>query len=174
MLFTTFGRKRAFWIAALIAITCGARAATLSGSVPTDEEATMEDTFEFRHVSVSINRPSKDVYDFISNGDNFVRWASGLGDRFQRAGDEWVARGPLGTVRVRVVKENEFGVADHDVVLATGVTVRNPIRVIPNGTGSTVTFTLIRMVGVSDEKFDSDAKAVEKDLLTLKALLEKR
>ena len=133
----------------------------------------MGDTFEFRHVSVSINRPSKDVYDFISNGDNFVHWASGLGDQVQRAGDEWVARGPLGTVRVRVVERNAFGVADHDVVLETGVTVRNPIRVIPNGTGSTVTFTLIRMAGVSADTFNDDAKAVEKDLLALKAVLEK-
>jgi hypothetical protein len=134
----------------------------------------MEDTFEFKHVSVSINRSPKEVYDFISNGDNFARWASGLGERFRRSGDEWIAQGPLGTVRVRIVKRNEFGVADHDVVLPTGVTIHNPIRVIPNGSGSTVTFTVIRMAAASDQKLDEDAKAVEKDLLTLKALLEER
>ena len=133
----------------------------------------MEDTFPYRHVSVSINRSWNDVYDFVSNGDNFAQWASGLGQKFRGAGNEWVARGPLGTVKVRIVKRNEFGVADHDAVLETGVTVHNPIRVIPNGTGSTVTFTLLRMAGVTEQQFNDDAKAVEKDLLSLKAILEK-
>jgi hypothetical protein len=141
---------------------------------PMRGELAVEDTVEFRHVSVSINRSWNDVYDFVSNGDNFGQWASGLGQQFRRAGNEWVAKGPLGTVKVRIVKRNQFGVADHDVVLETGVTVHNPIRVIPNGTGSTVTFTLLRVAGVSEQKFNDDAKAVEKDLLLLKATLEKQ
>lgn len=133
----------------------------------------MESTFEVRHVSVSINRPWNDVYDFVSDGDNFVRWASGLGEKIRRAGNEWVAEGPLGTVKVRIVERNAFGVADHDVVLENGVTVHNPLRIIPNGTGGTVTFTLLRLPGVSEQQFNDDAKAVEKDLLSLKAILEK-
>jgi hypothetical protein len=142
-------------------------------SAPMGGELVVQDTLEFRHVSVSINRSWNDVYDFISNGDYFEQWASGLGEKFRRAGDDWVAQGPLGTVTVRVVQRNGLGVADHDVVLENGVTVHNPIRVIPNGTGSTVTFTLFRMAGVSEQKFNDDAKAVEKDLLSLKAVLEK-
>ena len=134
----------------------------------------MEDTFPYRHVSVSINRSWSDVYDFVSNGDHFAQWASGLGATFRREGDEWIATGPLGTVNVRVVKRNEFGVADHDVVLETGLTIRNPIRVIPNGAGSTVMFTLFRAPGVSEPTFNDDAKTVEKDLLALKATLEKQ
>jgi hypothetical protein len=75
---------------------------------------------------------------------------------------------------VRLAKPNEFGVADQDVTLETGVTVHNPIRVVPNGTGSTVTFTLMRLAGVSEQMFNDDAKWIEKDLATLKALLEQR
>jgi hypothetical protein len=134
----------------------------------------MEDTFPYRHVSVSINRSWNDVYDFVSNGGNFGQWASGLGDTFRGSGNEWVAEGPLGTVKVRIAERNEFGVADHDVLLETGVTVHNPIRVIPNGRGSTVMFTVLRLKGISELKFDEDAKAVEKDLLALKAILEKQ
>ena len=157
-LFLQFGTAK--WFAFPGSPTCGGLA--------------VKDTVEFRHVSVSINRSWNDVYDFVSNGDNFGQWASGLGQKFRRAGNEWLAEGPLGTVKVRIVKRNEFGVADHDVVLETGVTVHNPIRVIPNGTGSTVTFTLLRMAGVSAHQFNDDAKAVEKDLLLLKAVLEKQ
>jgi hypothetical protein len=135
-------------------------------------DLTVEDTFPYRHVSVSISRSWNDVYDFVSNGDNFGQWASGLGDTFRRSGNEWIAQGPLGTVTVRIAQRNQFGVADHDVVLETGITVHNPIRVIPNGMGSTVMFTLLRLEGVSELQFSEDAKAVEKDLLALKAILE--
>jgi hypothetical protein len=129
--------------------------------------------FEVKHISVSIHRSPSDVYAFVSNGENLPRWATGLGHEIRRVGDEWVAEGPLGNVTVRLVKPNNLGVADHDVVLPTGAVIHNPIRVIPNGSGSTVTFTLMRLSGVSEQKFSDDARWVEKDLTTLKALLEK-
>jgi hypothetical protein len=47
------------------------------------------------------------------------------------------------------------------------------MRVIANGKGSEVFFTLIRQQEVSDEKFAQDARWVEKDLKILKGLLEK-
>jgi hypothetical protein len=50
--------------------------------------------------------------------------------------------------------------------------VHNPIRVLPNGTGSSVVFTLMRRSGVSEQQFDDDTQAVKKDLDTLKGLLE--
>jgi hypothetical protein len=131
-----------------------------------------DDMFEFRHVSVSINRSPKEVYAFIGDGNNLAKWATGLGDTFQRDGEHWLVRGPLGTVRVRLAKPNDFGVADHTVTLESGASVHNPIRVISNGTGCTVTFTLMRLPGVSEQKFTEDAKWVEKDLTRLKALLE--
>jgi hypothetical protein len=62
---------------------------------------------------------------------------------------------------------------DHEVVLESGVTINNPMRVIANGKGSEVFFTLIRQQEVSDEKFAQDARWVEKDLKILKGLLEK-
>jgi hypothetical protein len=73
---------------------------------------------------------------------------------------------------VRFAAPNDLGVLDHDVVLPSGATVHNPMRVVPNGPGSTVIFTLLRLPGVSEAKFTHDAKWVEKDLTTLKELLE--
>ncbi len=169
--------KQTVRIVAALLMACatpGVTRAAPASPAPMCGELAVEDTLELRHISVSINRSWNDVYDFVSNGDNFGQWASGLGQKFRRAGNEWVAQGPLGTVKVRIAKRNQFGVADHDVVLETGVTVHNPIRVIPNGTGSTVTFTLLRMAAVSEQKFNDDAKAVENDLLSLKAVLEKQ
>jgi len=38
-----------------------------------------------------------------------------------------------------------------------GVEVYVPIRVLPNGSGSTVLFTLFQLPGMSDEKYAEDA-----------------
>ena len=132
----------------------------------------MDDLLEVKNISVSIHRSPGDVYAFISNGENVPRWAAGLGTKIRRDGNEWVADGPIGSVRVRFAPPNDLGVADHDVVLASGITVHNPIRVIPNGAGSTVIFTLLRQPGVSVRQFNQDANTVQKDLETLRSLLE--
>ena len=79
---------------------------------------------------------------------------------------------PFGTIRVRFAERNTFGVIDHDVTLESGVTIHNPMRVIPHGEGSEFLFTLIRQPGASDEQFAQDKSAVEQDLKTLKNVLE--
>ena len=134
----------------------------------------MARTFDVRHVSVSIDRPASAVYAFMSNGENLIRWATGLGSKYERDGDDWLVHGPDGLVRARLPKPNEFGVVDHTVTLPTGATVHVPIRVIPNGEGATVSVTVLRLDGVSPEKFDDDARWVERDLATLKSVLESR
>jgi len=63
---------------------------------------------------------------------------------------------------------------DHDVKLESGVTIHNPMRVVPNGDGSEFIFTLIRQPGMSDAQFAKDKAAVETDLKTLKDLLERK
>jgi hypothetical protein len=133
----------------------------------------MHNLLEVRHVSVSINRAPEEVYRFASDPRNLPRWATGLGGSISNVGGEWIADGPIGRVKVRFVERNSFGVLDHDVVLESGLTVHNPIRVVPNGTGSEVIFSLFRQPEVSGEKFAEDAQWVEKDLRILKSLLEK-
>ena len=129
---------------------------------------------EVRHVSVSINRPPDVVYQFAAAPENLPKWAVGLGTSFHRRNDgSWIAQGgPVGSAIVRFVERNRLGVLDHDVTLETGETIHNPIRVLPNSEGSEVVFTLFRRPGVSPAQFGQDAKAVEKDLTTLKRLLE--
>ena len=132
----------------------------------------MPELFEVRHVSVSIQRSPRAVYELVANGENLPRWASGLGERVERSGNDWLADGPLGQIRIRFAPQNEFGVLDHDVQLPSGNTVHNPLRVVPNGAGSQLTFSLFRLPGVSEQTFASDADWVERDLKRLKALLE--
>jgi len=127
-----------------------------------------------QHVSIFIDRRPARVYEFVSDPRNLPRWAAGLTrSDLRQDGDQWVADSPMGRVKIRFVPRNAYGVLDHDVTLESGVTVHNPMRVVPNGDGSELAFTLFRQPGMSDEKFAEDRAAVETDLRTLKELLER-
>lgn len=130
------------------------------------------DVLEVQHVSVSIRRPPGEVYGFVADVANLPRWAAGLGASFHREGDALVAQGPLGRVTVRFVDRNALGVLDHQVVLASGRAFSNAMRVVPNGRGSEVTFMVVRQPGMSDAEFAADRGAVERDLRTLRDLVE--
>lgn len=125
-----------------------------------------------RHVSVSIDAAPAEVYAFAREPSNLPRWAAGLGSAISEVNGEWIAGSPMGRVKVRFVERNALGVLDHDVTLESGATVANAMRVVPNGTGSEVLFTLLRQPGTTADAFEEDARAVERDLLALKRLLE--
>ena len=129
-------------------------------------------THQVRHISVSINRPPHEVYSFVSDPANLPKWATGLGGSIGQVQGEWIADSPMGKIRIKFAEKNTFGVLDHEVVLESGVRIENPMRVIANGEGSEIFFTLIRQPEMSDEKFEEDARWVEKDLNILKGLLE--
>jgi hypothetical protein len=91
----------------------------------------------------------------------------------EKVDGEWAVESPMGKAKIRFAEKNRFGILDHDVILESGVTFHNPIRVLQNGQKSEVVFTLFRQPGVSDEKYSEDARWVEKDLMILRDLLEK-
>ena len=132
----------------------------------------MATMYQSRNLSVQIGRNPRDVYNFTSVPENFPRWASGLGKSLKRKNGEWIAETPQGPIKVRFTERNEFGILDHYVILESGVEIYIPMRVIPNGSGSELIFTLFRLSDVSDEKFAEDAEWVMRDLTALKNLLE--
>jgi hypothetical protein len=126
-----------------------------------------------RHVSQSIARSPEDVYAYASDPHHLAKWAAGLAGEVRFEGEELVASGPLGDVHVRFAEKNELGVLDHVVTLPDGTKVLNPVRVVPNGDGSEVVFTVLQRAGTSDADFERDVAAVAKDLRMLKTLLER-
>jgi hypothetical protein len=133
----------------------------------------METMFESRTLSVRIKRDARDVYDFAAVPEHFPPWASGLGTALTRVNGAWLAQTPQGPMKVRFTERNALGVLDHYVTPELGPEVYLPLRVIANGRGSEVFFTLFRLPDLSDEKFAEDAEWVRRDLTALKTLLER-
>ena len=128
---------------------------------------------ESRHVSTHIDRPAREVYDYASNPSNLPEWASGLGSSVEEIDGQWIVDSPMGRVAVAFAPRNDFGVLDHDVTLASGETFHNPMRVMTQGAGCEVVFTVRRRAGMSDADFARDADAVYADLITLKRAMER-
>jgi len=127
---------------------------------------------ESKTISVSIARSPKDVYEFVSNPSNLSMWASGLGTSIENVNGEWVASTPQGPVKFRFAERNLFGVLDHYVSPKPEVEVYMPMRVVSNGAGSELIFTMFRQQDMSDAAFQKDAAWVQRDLNALKKLLE--
>jgi hypothetical protein len=128
-------------------------------------------TYTSRTVGITIDRPWQEVYAYAADPANMPHWAAGLGSDFAPEGDYWVARQDGNAIRIHFTPNNPHGVLDHDVHTPGGV-VHVAMRVMPNGDGADVTFLLLQERGMTDAAFERDAKAVQKDLETLKALLE--
>ena len=124
-----------------------------------------------RHISIAIDRTPSDVYAFASDPANLPLWAAGVSDSIALVDGVWTTQSPMGAVTIEFTPANEFGIIDHYVTLPTGETFANPLRVIANGDGSEVIFTLFRLPDIDDTAFEADAAAITTDLAALKARL---
>ncbi|WP_232493318.1 SRPBCC family protein [Novosphingobium kaempferiae] len=131
-------------------------------------------SLEARLIGITIDRPMDEAYAFASRPENFPEWAAGMSSSLHRDGERWLAETPLGEATIRFSPANDFGVLDHWVMLPGKPVVYIPLRLIENGTGTQVVFTLFRQPGMTDADFDRDAAMVGKDLTALKRLLENR
>ena len=129
-------------------------------------------TLPSRTLQVSITRPPADVYAFVADPENLPQWARGLCRSIRQSGTGWIIDTAQGEINIRFTERNSLGVLDHYVTPAPGVEIYVPMRVLANGSGSEIIFTLFRQPGMSADKFAEDIELVERDLETLKHVLQ--
>lgn len=130
--------------------------------------------------NVTIARQPQAVYDFVADLKNLPKWATAFCRSIKNEGDHWVLETPQGPMGMRITARNAFGILDHYVLLpqrgtysaAPGIEVHVPMRVVANGEGSEVLFTLFRRTEMTDAQFAEDQRLVRQDLDTLKRVLE--
>ena len=126
-----------------------------------------------RTVTVSIACAPSRVYDFVSNPANLPSWAAGLGRSVSHVNGRWIVQTSAGPMGIRFVERNTLGVLDHHVTLPTGEEIAVPMRVVASGAGSEVIITVFQLSGTSAKKFAEDVTLVERDLKSLKKILER-
>ena len=129
---------------------------------------------DIRQLSVSIDRPAGEAYEFLVVPENFAKWASGLGTSLRQSGADYFVDTPEGLAKVQFSDRNRFGILDHRLTLPGGRSIYVPLRVAPSGNGCALTLTLFRRPAASDAQFEADAQWVMRDLQAAKRLLEAR
>ena len=128
-----------------------------------------------RTFSISVRQDWQTVYTLIWPPEMFGRWAAGLAHSEMRPhGDGWLADGSDGPITIRFTPHNDFGVMDHFVDTGDGREIHVPLRVVQNGDGTEVMLTLYRQPSMSDERYAADIKLINRDLRSLKALIERQ
>lgn len=126
-------------------------------------------------ITISINCPWKQVYDFLAEPLNLPTWGSNMGNKIEHvSGSDWASEDENGRTIYRYQPRNEFGVLDHAVFKEGETPFTTPMRIVANGEGAEVLYTLFQRPGMSEEAFTSEIEWVQADFLTLKSLLESR
>jgi hypothetical protein len=125
-------------------------------------------------VTVSIERPFAEVYDFCIDPLNFGRWNALPGSTMEPlGGNEYLVDLPQGQRVMRFMQPNAFGILDYQVFesgQADGPV--RPIRLVPNENGTDLQLTWFQRADVSDEQFRSEVEWLRSDLMRLKTFLE--
>ncbi|WP_248929617.1 hypothetical protein [Paenibacillus hamazuiensis] len=123
-------------------------------------------------LSVTIERRPEEVYEYFLDMTQFPKWATSFSQSVRKTDEGWIVETPDGPMSFRFAENRAFGVLDHYVSLVPGQEIYNPVRVVANGSGSELMFTLYQQPGMSDDRFAEDAGMVERDLHSLKKMLE--
>jgi len=129
--------------------------------------------YPVKHICITINQPMHKVYEFTSDPNNLPLWAAGLAkSKLQQSGENWIIESPMGTVKVKFAKKNDYGIIDHYVTLPSGEENYNPLRVFLNGEGSEIIFSVFHLPRMTEKDFKEDSERVYEDLKKLKEILE--
>jgi len=131
-------------------------------------------TMPTQTVAVSVDADPTEMTKYLADATTHPEWATEFfSDGAEEAGDgTWSMNVPRmgGPVRVKIDAVTALGVID--MYLAPEGTPFGPplpIRVLPNGDGCDVTFTLARFPGQSDEDWADGVTSMQRELENLKA-----
>ena len=113
-----------------------------------------------------------EVFDYVRVPENQPRWAK----NFVRStnaigGGRYVMETPAGPMTYRVEADPNRGTVDFIFDGAQGENIL-PARVVPQGNGSIVTFTITRTPNMDDRAWEAGMRGMDDELAELKRLLE--
>ena len=123
-------------------------------------------------IHVSILAPPQRVVGFLADVNNWKTWAPWVRAVVDHSGRDWTLETDGERMHLRFVEPNTLGVLDHTVTLASGVSIYNAMRVVPNGSGSELVMLVVQTPPASSEQFEQDVQAVRDDFARIKKVVE--
>src|SRR5687768_12355000 len=81
---------------------------TPKSSTSTIEQPINDDTMTYpvKHITISINKSPKEVYQFASNPENFPKWIAFI-KSMTKQGEFWLGKTDLGDIKIKFVPPND-------------------------------------------------------------------
>ncbi len=124
-------------------------------------------------LSATLRTPPDEVYAFIIDPRHLPLWAAGLAKSVEKRDGQWVVDSGSGEWIVEFAEHNAFLVADHVVTLPDGTKQLNPMRVLHNGLGSEITFTVFRAEVATDAEWEALQATIQADLEAIEPALRR-
>jgi uncharacterized protein YndB with AHSA1/START domain len=118
--------------------------------------------------SIAIDAPPERVHRFIADATNIPRWAPAFATAIHPGDTHWVATTERGEAEIIVASNPDSGTLD---ILSAADRTRGAFaRVISNGPGSEVLFTLFFEPGTPEQTVTAQMTVVDDELANIKQL----
>lgn len=120
---------------------------------------------------MNANRNVSEVFDFFADMKNME--IGGAIKSIEQNDDGWWTFDHIvvGKSKMKLTLHQEFGILDHTFI-GGGLEWHVYVRVIPNQSGSTATWTFIRPDGMTEEQFEEQLKGFDNEIDGWKKALE--
>lgn len=122
--------------------------------------------------TISIGAPPSEVFDLVSDPSAFPRWAPAFAPAIRPDGANWIVERDGSEARIAVRTSREHGTVD--ILRPEGPPTGAFTRVLPNGEGSEMLFTLFFPADAREEAVMEQMTTVEQELEAIRALCETR
>lgn len=123
--------------------------------------------------TLTTSKSVDEVFDFFANMKNME--LGGAIQLMERIDDGWwIFDHPVsGRSRMKHTLSREFGIIDH-VFIGGGLEWKVFVRVVPNKSGSTISWTFMRPDGLSDSQFENQLKMFDVEVDHWRTALENK
>ena len=124
------------------------------------------------YFSIRIERGVDEVYRFITDTSKLGLWAQGLRSAAWKPSHTAVGESSAGPIEVCFTEQIDLGICDLSITTPDGQVIECPMRVVRDGTGSEVVFTLPADAIAGPERREQLGAAIAADLNRLRRAIE--
>jgi RNA recognition motif-containing protein len=113
----------------------------------------MKNTESSKTLTASLPQDAQVLFVWIADPENLAKWHTSFCRSLRKENGSLIADSPRGPVPVRFIRDDRSLVLDLLTEVTEGIELTNAIRILSNGEGSEMVWTLVKPEGISDSVF---------------------